>query len=261
MYDANWALARKAFARAIELKPAYITTYYWFSSCLLAMGLGKEALAADHQALEKDPLSVLANAHLAWTFVGLGEYEKAIEQSQKALELDENFGIAHRLLGQSYSQLGRHQQAIAAFRRSAELSNRSPSLLAWLAYAHGLAGDTSAAEKIFEEMIIRSEQEFVRSYLFALASVGLGRMDQAVRYLEKSCQEHDFWLPWLHLDAALRPLQKSQRFQDLSTRILRQMANSPKNGENQASVDRADLTEPSLPPAATVGRPGLTIVS
>src|SRR2546423_256277 len=124
------------------------------------MGFGKEALAADYHALEKDPPSVLANAHLAWTFVGLGEYAKAIEQAQKALQ-----------------------------------------------------------------------------------------------FLGKSFEEHDFWLPWLHLDAALHPLQKDKRFQELLGRISRTMVDS--SGRLKTlGAETAELS--SRPAAALVGRAVVT---
>ena len=221
--DWDWPAAAKSFRSAIKLKPGNITAYYWFSSCLLAMDRGPEALEADKEALDKDPLSVLANANLAWTLVGLRECTKALKQLKRTLSLDRKFVVAHRLIGQACCQLGRHDEAIASFTRAVELSKRNPSLLAWLAYAFGQAGQRDDAKKIIDEMSARSANEFVRPFLFGLAYTGLGKLGHACEWLQKAFDGRDPWMPWLHADPALDPLRAEPAFAALLRSIAQEM--------------------------------------
>jgi TolB-like protein/class 3 adenylate cyclase len=249
LQDWDWSVSAKAFRKAIDLKPGNITAYYWFSSCLLAMDRGPEALEADKQALDKDPLSVLANAHLAWTLVGLRENTKALQQLKRTLALDRKFVVAHRLVGQANCQLERYEEAIASFGRAVQLSKRSPSLLAWLAYAFGRSGRRDDAQKLMDEMFARAANEFVRPFLFSLAYTGLGKLDYACEWLQKAFDGHDLWMPWLHGDPAFDPLRSEPAFATLLRSIAHEMEKPQRTHQASHSfapvADRA-LSEPAL---------------
>jgi serine/threonine-protein kinase len=215
LFDWDFAAAEKEFKRALTLNPGYITTHYWYSSCLVGVGREAEALAQDQQTLEKDPLSVLANAHYAWTLVGLRRYDAAIQQIQATLKLDPNFAIAYRLLGQCYTQLQRHEQAVEAFQKAIDLSQAAPSMLAWLGYAFGRGGRRAEAEKVMTKLQEQSKSIYVRAFLFALVRIGLGDQAGALHWLQKAREEHDFWLQWLATDAAFDTLRSDRRFGQL----------------------------------------------
>jgi TolB-like protein/tetratricopeptide (TPR) repeat protein len=212
LFDWDWATVQKEFNSAIELNPGYITAHYLYASCLLAMGENEAALAADYRALEKDPFAVLANAHLAWTLVGLRQYDAALKQIARTLELDANFAIAHRLLGQCQTQLGRHAEAVRAFENAVALSNENPAMLAWLAYALGKAGQPSRTAKIIAQLEQICAMKYVRSFHFALACAGIGDKERALYWLAKACDERDFWWQWIGIDAAFDGLRNEKLF-------------------------------------------------
>jgi len=220
LYDWDAAAAEKSFKRAIELNPNYITAHYWYSSCLLGLGKNEEALAGDYRALQNDPMSVLTNAHFAWTLVGLRQYDKALTQLQKTLELYPDFAIAHRLRGQCFAQQGRNPEAIESFQKAVTLSRRNPSMLAWLAFACGLAGRNGDGEKILVELHEESKTTHVRALLFALAAAGLGQREKALTWLQQAYHERDFWMQWLAIDAAFDSLHDEPGFSELLKRVV-----------------------------------------
>ena len=58
------------------------------------MGRHEEAIAEKKRAVELDPLSLVMNRSLGWTFYFARHYDAAIEQYRKTLELDPNFALA-----------------------------------------------------------------------------------------------------------------------------------------------------------------------
>ncbi|HXI52340.1 MAG TPA: adenylate/guanylate cyclase domain-containing protein [Candidatus Saccharimonadales bacterium] len=248
LYDWDTEASEKEFKQAVALSPGYITAHYWSSSCLLAMGRNEEALAGDYRALEKDPISVLTNAHYAWTLVGLRQYEKAMGQLQKTLSMFPLFPIAHRLLGQCYVHLGRHTDAIDTFQHAVRLSKGNPSMLAWWVYACGLAGRTADAEKALAELRERAKTVHVRAFLFALAEAGLGRKEAVFRSLEEAYEEHDFWMQWLAGDAAFDFLHEDPRFSELLKRVVAKRSHAPVRSKPHASATATAVA--SAAPAA-----------
>src|SRR5205085_667409 len=54
--------------RAVQLKPNYATAHHWLGLGHLSLGHFDQAIAEGKRAAELDPLSVIINADLAWTY-------------------------------------------------------------------------------------------------------------------------------------------------------------------------------------------------
>jgi len=65
-YDWDWGAAERAFRRGLEINPDNVFAHMWYSALLSAIGRREEAIHAARRAVETDPLSVNAAAHLAW---------------------------------------------------------------------------------------------------------------------------------------------------------------------------------------------------
>ncbi len=64
-----------------------------------------------------------------------------------------------------------------------------------------------------------AKQKYVASYFFAGIHIGLGDVDRAMEYLEKSYEEHSHWLMYLRMDPGMDGLRPHPRFQDLLRRV------------------------------------------
>ena len=88
-----------------------------------------------------------------------------------------------------------------------------------LAHTLGAAGNRNQAIEILDELTKLTEQRYVSPYFFAGIHVGLGEIDHAIEYLEKSYEDHSHWLIYLHIDPSMDPLRSNSRFQDLLRRV------------------------------------------
>jgi TolB-like protein/tetratricopeptide (TPR) repeat protein/DNA-binding winged helix-turn-helix (wHTH) protein len=219
LYDWNWAEAEREFKKAIELNPAYASTYQWYGVFLMAMSRPDEALSTMNRALEIDPVSLSLNENLGWALYVARRYPEAIEQFEKTLELDANFGRALRYLGLTELYLGRHAEALETLERARDALSGEPELQADLALAHALAGDKEEAERMLDSLMKESGERYVSPFLIGSFHAGLGDFENALDWLEKAGDERSANVVFLGVDPSFDPLRAQPRFQALLARI------------------------------------------
>jgi Flp pilus assembly protein TadD len=100
------------------------------------------------------------------------------------------------VLGQALEQKHTYQEAIAELERAVSLSGGSPVYLASLAHAYGVAGRRSEAQKTLQNLRNLSKQRYVSCYDLALASLGMGERDQALKLLSQAVEGHSPRAAW-----------------------------------------------------------------
>jgi TolB-like protein/DNA-binding winged helix-turn-helix (wHTH) protein/Tfp pilus assembly protein PilF len=218
-YDWDWQGAENGFKHTIELNPEQATAHQRYSLYLTAMGRSQESLAEIKRAHELDPLSLSINFSLAWRLYLARQYDQAIQQSRSTIDLDPNFVLAHLVLGQTYQQKGEFELAISELKKAASISPDSPLMLGALGHAYAVAGNAADAEKLREDLIRRSSQQYVSPFYVALIFTGLKENEKALDWLDKAYQDRSNPLIFLKVDPELDPLRSSPRFQDLQRRI------------------------------------------
>jgi tetratricopeptide (TPR) repeat protein len=113
-----------------------------------------------------------------------------------------------------------YEEAIASHRRAIAQSGESTRSLVFLAHALGKAGQTTEALKIIADLTERARHNYVAGYLVAIAHVGIGNNEEALRWLEHAFEQRAelgnlnrgayFWL---------QPLHSDPRYQDLLRRL------------------------------------------
>jgi tetratricopeptide (TPR) repeat protein len=179
------------------------------------MGRSGESLAEIHRAQALDPLSLSINSSVGWRLLSALRYDEGIEQLQKTLKMDPNFRRAHLYLGWAYEAKGNFEKAIVELRKSAALSGACPGDLASLAHAYALGGYARQAERILNDLEMRSRRARVPSYDIAIVYAGLGNKDRAFEWLAKSCRDREVGLVSLKADLELDNLHSDARFHDL----------------------------------------------
>ena len=218
-YDWDWVGAEKEFKRAIALNPNYPPAYQWYGFDLLVMGRQGEAMAAMRRALDLDPVSPTVNVSQAWFFYLTRQYNKSVEQCLRTLELHPNFCVAHQMLGLTYDVQGELEQAIAELQKAKALSPHNLMTIAVLGHAYATSGRRDEAQKMLDELGLSSGDSTPLSYYVAAVYVGLGRNEEALRWLERAYQERSNWLIYLKLDPRFDRLRSERRFADLARRI------------------------------------------
>jgi len=221
-YDWDFSTAEREFKRAIELNPGYPRAHSWYAAYLNGQGRIDEALAEIKRALELDPLSVYENTNLGWYLHKARRYDQAISQFQMTLEMDPHRLQAHLWLGEAYESKEMYGEAIAEFQRAIGVDGGSPPSLAALAHAYAVSGKRGQALRLLSRLkeLELSKQEYVSAYDLAVIYTGMGEKDQALKSLERACDQRDGWIAlWLKTDPRLDPLRADQRFAILLRRI------------------------------------------
>ena len=215
----DWDTAERELQRALELDPNYATGHHWYGIYLRGMGHGEEAEAELRKALALDPLSPRVGAALAGALTNTGAYESAIEEAKKALELQPNLSTGHHQLGRAYLRKGSYEQAVATFRQGAAVAEQQGDTAefsrASLAYTLAVTDRREDALEILESLLT---SRTIHPRFVAMVYVGLGDMDTAFEWLERSVEEHDgLWS--YKSDIEFDPLRDDPRFTDLLLRM------------------------------------------
>lgn len=217
VYDWNWGEAEKEFKRAIELNPRYAVAHQWYGGLLERTRNVDEGIAERKLALELDPLSPIIIFELGQAYYFARDYDNALDQYQRALELDPNFPAALQYVPAAYAQKGMYDEALSRLADpridAAIFSTGVP------AHIFALAGRRQEAREMLDQLKRLREKEYVSAVSIALANVGLGETDEAIKWLEKGYEERAFQMQFLKLDPRWDRLRDDPRFVDLTRRI------------------------------------------
>ena len=200
-YDWNWKEAEREFKQALQLNPNYSLTHFQYSMLLTFTERHDEAIAEVKRAQELDPLSSYINAMAGIVFTHAGRYDEAIEVLRMTITMNPNYFLAHYFLGYAYIGKSMLEEAIAELEKAVELSGGAPRAVTHLAAAYYLFGKKEKTEKLFDSLKQRSRDEYIPQTNFYLIHKVRGDQDQAFECLERACNEHDSFIPWLRVTA------------------------------------------------------------
>ena len=212
LHEWKWKSAEEGFRRALELDQGYVLAHHWYALCLTAIGKANEAIIQMEKARELDPLSTRINADLGMAYLSAGRYDDAIGQEQKTLELNPKSGGAHWIRGMAYQQKEMFEQSIKDYREALELSPGNSNFLAALGHVYASGGNNIAAHKILDTLFVVNKQEPVSPFFFALVYAGLNDKENALKWLEKACEEKSGSVRYLKMEPRLQNLRNEPRY-------------------------------------------------
>ena len=195
--DWEWAGAEVEFKQGIALNANSALAHDQYAMYLAAMGRLGEAISEARRAQTLDALSPIVNTDLGWCLLYAGRGSEAVDQFRRTLEIDPKYVSARWGLGASYAQQRAFKEAAAELKQAVTLSEGSPLVLGHLGYAYGLGGMQSDAREALAELKTLSARQYVPSTAFALVYAGLGDKAQALDWLGRALDEHDFSLVFL----------------------------------------------------------------
>lgn len=218
LHNWEWDAAEIELKKAIELNPGYPSAHHWYSEHLTAMGRCDESIAELKLAGGLDPLSLIISADLGRAFYYAREYDHVMKQEAKTLEMDSNFWLSHINMGRSYTQKGMHSEAISELQKALDISEGTEAL-SFLGFAYAAAGKRENALEALCELEEQSQRSYVPPYHLAIIHAGLGEMDQAFEWLERSFEKHSVDLFTLRVEPMFDALRDDGRYQDLLRRV------------------------------------------
>ncbi len=225
LHDSNWLGAERELKRSIQLDPAYWYAHISYGLCLAALGRHEEAIEAVRRGEKLEPLLPVIEHHVAWVLYMASQYDRVIDHCCKALEIEPNYALLHWWLAQAYEQTGQFKKAVTESKKALHLAGGELSFLAgFLGHALAVAGRKVEAQEILRDLIGLSNVKYSEPFGIAAIHAGLGERDQALEWLQKSCDEMSpFVSMFLKVDPKFESLRSDPRFADLLRRMNLQL--------------------------------------
>jgi TolB-like protein/lipoprotein NlpI len=215
-YDWNWPAAKNELQHAMETNPTYEPALYWYSYYLSFIeGKFEESISIAKKAAEQlEPFVSLSHHVLSIVLINAGRFEEALHASQMAVELDPQSFLGYRGLGLSFTGQKKYSNAIEAIQKAIQLSNRNPMLLSELCWVYSITGQENEAGKILEELIARSEKEYISGLCLSAAAYYCKKTDAALQYLDKAFEQRDETLPCINVYPPAAFIRQDKQFSD-----------------------------------------------
>lgn len=156
----NLKLAKKAFKKAIDMRPESSDTHYFLGSLYLAENDSDRAIKELRRAIELDGSKSKYYAELSYVYINLmDEQEKAIEEMDKAIKIDPDDYQYRFTLGVYLEKGGKKEEAIRQFEKAYELEPSMQGIQERLIILYKETGDLEKSEKLAGERESTSTDE------------------------------------------------------------------------------------------------------
>jgi serine/threonine protein kinase/Tfp pilus assembly protein PilF len=219
IYDWDWDGAGREFRRAIELDPGYASARQWYGFFLASRGRFDEALVEGHTALELDPASVSIRRSVAWQYYYARRYDMVRSHMVKAIAMNPTAEESRRILGLALLFQGKLDEGEGVLREAVALPTAGPYATGALGYALARAGKRAEAERLLAELLALAKREYVSPAAIATLYIGLGELEHALDWAERSYEERRGWLVYANVNPVFDPLRGNPRFEELVRRM------------------------------------------
>jgi serine/threonine protein kinase/Tfp pilus assembly protein PilF len=218
-FEWEWKEAEREFLRAIELTPGLPISHVYYNLLLVQTGRFDEAEEQIREAIACDPLSVPSNVYLAGVYHYRRDYDRSIQQARRALEIDPNDIEAHIVVALNLEQKREYPEAIAELEKAYELADRNPLLLGPLGSCYGGAGEKEKALGLIDGLNEAAKQMYVAPMSWVMLYLGVGDIESAFHWLEKSAEARDILLCYLKVGPIYDQIREDPRYGELLQRI------------------------------------------
>jgi TolB-like protein len=213
--DWDWKAAATEFNRALELNPNSAPIHESYAFYLVRTGQLPEALAEVERGVDLDPVSGRSFHYEGFIYYFSHQYDQALSLIKRVRALDITPPDWSFLLGDVYAEKGMYTESIAEFLKS----GNGPDSLGHLGNAYARAGKLDAARDTIAKLEENVQKDGVGRYEIALVYAGMGKKQDAFKWLEESYRAKDVGLVYLKVDPCLNPLRSDPRFDDLVRRV------------------------------------------
>jgi TolB-like protein/Tfp pilus assembly protein PilF len=216
--------AEEEFRRALSLNPNYGRVCNSYGAHLACMGRMDEAIAEIGRAQELNPLALEVYDCAAVIFNCANQFDRSLEACERMFKIDQNYFPAYQDLAEAYLEKARYDDAIEVLRKAVTMSKGTATVKARLGFAYARAGRSEEARTVLRELVEDSKQKYVSPVAFAIINCGLDNKNEAIKWLEKACDERAGGL----LSVKVRPMWASLRSEPAFAQLVNRLGlNSP----------------------------------
>jgi tetratricopeptide (TPR) repeat protein len=217
----DFVSAEKEFKRAIELNPKDPVAHHWYATALGALGRFPEAVTEIDRARELDPTSESIVADKGILLFDARRSQEAVVLLTQIEATDPSFYSPHAYLVSIALYKKDYPRYLAESKKAAELKHDQIGMEIHDAAKRGF--ETSGESGLLKGMYRVEKQYYERGaysgVLLAEVCVSLGKKEEALAYLRKSCDTHDPVLLNLKGDIFFDNLHSDPAYRDLLARI------------------------------------------
>ncbi len=213
----EWDLdgAEAEFNRAVAIDPNSTPSNYFIAALYAARGERDKALAYLQRTSKIDPASLWVSNFACELYRYFGLYDEAIVAGERALQLDPTFAhYGEPALAALYREMGRFDDAIALYEKSRDFTGR-PGF--GLAITYARMNRRKEALQTLEAAI--AGWGYRPGDAIAHVHVALGAHDDAIRELERACEQRSSSLHGVGIAPEFAPLRSDGRFLSILKKI------------------------------------------
>ncbi len=213
----DWDLdgAEAEFKRAVEIEPNSTPSNYFIAAFYAARGDRDKALTYLQRTSKIDPASLWVNNFACELYRYFGLYDEATAAGERALQLDPTFAhYGEPALAALYREMGRFDDAITLYEKAREFTGRPGFGLA-ITYAR-MNRRKEALETLNAAV---AGWGYRPGDAIAHVHVTLGAHDDAIRELERACEQRSSSLHGVGIAPEFVPLRSDKRFTSILQRI------------------------------------------
>lgn len=218
-YDWDWIKAEQEFKRALELDPKNAEAHSAYGFFLTMQARFDEGFAEMNRGRELSPMSLEADFNIAPCYYFGRRYDEAIASAGRTIELAPDFWLPYLIAGRAYEQKHQLSAAIARYQKAHAIDDTIPEPLMDLGRAYGLSGQRAEAERVLNDLKLRTKTAYASPFQIAMVYIGLGDKDQAFAALEQAYEARSWYMTWLKVAPEFDELRSDPRFVDLSRRV------------------------------------------
>src|SRR5437762_1737975 len=206
----DWDLdgAEAEFNRAVEIELNSTPSNYFIAALYAARGDRDKALIYLQQTAKIDPASLWVSNFACEIYRYFGLYDEAIAAGERAVQLDPAFmAYGEPALAALYREMGRFDEAIALYEKARSFTGKPGFGLA-ITYAR-IDRRKEALQTLDAAMAGR---RYTPGDAIAHVHVALHAHDDAIRELERACDERSSSLHFIGIAPEFIPLRSDRRF-------------------------------------------------
>ncbi|HEV8316428.1 MAG TPA: protein kinase [Vicinamibacterales bacterium] len=217
--DWDWAAAQDEFERAIALNPRLALAHSFYGLFSVAAGETAAGIERARRGRDLDPLSLVTNVMLVWSYFFARQFARAAEEAQRALDLDPTFVQIQMALGAIYDELEQHEHSARLFARHRCFFGVTVENTDTLPDIAGPGG----VEAYYRHLLTLIEQQGGDAKFspvgLMVAHLRVGHLDEAVRRFERMVDAHEGHCVFAWADPTFDPLRGAPRFDAIMQRL------------------------------------------
>jgi serine/threonine protein kinase/Tfp pilus assembly protein PilF len=191
LLDWDWKAAKSSLLRAIEINPRYAQAHTFHAWLLSILDQPEEAAKSVRIGQGLDPFLPATNGVAALISYHGRRYDEAIRESERALERDPTSALSLLCISMAHAAKGGYREAILHAERGVSLSPGVNFLRGVLGAVYAMAGETTAARQVLDDLLERSKRMYVGPTVISWIYSHLAEHDRAFEWLEKAYSQHD----------------------------------------------------------------------